>query len=346
MIYYLQYIRKQHAIRQKRAEILASKLERRELQQRKQEVRSETLTLALQDVGGLWTSSEQVDRSLAGLKNEKDRRAALETQLKYRRYVLKTSVSAGLLALSAGGKKLALETLAMNLKKVIGEVVERAASLMPPAPEPVLQVDEARLTVEKSRFRELVAKERGREEERGRKEAPSSKRRRTSIETPTKVPEVTDPEDLIGKRVRQQVGETHPRFGIVTEVRKCCSGKNSGKYMFSVCFDRSKKIVKLPLLDQLESGILTLPPITPDYLVGRRIDQRCKLDDDEEYWYTGTVLSYDKNTRKHTIQYDYQEEDEEEEEDDDEDDSETEGNIYDEPLLKDYLSGDVRILLS
>ena len=86
MIYCLQYIRKQHAIRQKRAEILASKLERRELQQRKQEVRSETLTLALQDVGGLWTSSEQVDRSLEGMKNEKDQCAALETQLKYRRY--------------------------------------------------------------------------------------------------------------------------------------------------------------------------------------------------------------------------------------------------------------------
>ena len=304
-------------------------------------MRSERLTLALQDVGGLWTSSEQVDRNLAGVKNEKDRRAALETQLKYRRYVLKTSVSTGLFALSVGGKKLALETLATNLKKVIGEAVERAASLMPPVPEPVLQVDEARLTVEKSRFRELVAKERR------LKEAPASKRRRTSEETPTKVPEVHDPEDLIGKRVRHQEGKTNPRFGIVTEVRKCCSGKNSGKYMFSVCFDRSKKIVKLPLLDQLESGILTLPPITPDYLVGRRIDQRFKLDDDEEYWYTGTVLSYDKNTRKHTIQYDYEEEDEEEEEeDDDEDDSETEGNIYDEPLLKDYLSGDVRILLS
>ena len=148
----------------------------------------------MQDVGGLWTSSQ----------------------------------------------KLALETLAMNLKKVIGEAVERAASHMAAVPEPVLQVDEACLTVEKSRFRELVAKERG------RKEAPASKHH-LSEETPTKVPEVHDPEDLIDKRVKQQEGETHPRFGIVTEFRKCCSGKERGKYMFSVCFDRSKKIVKLPL---------------------------------------------------------------------------------------------------
>ena len=52
--------------------------------------------------------------------------------------MLKTSVIPGLFALLVGGKKAALETLAMNLKKVVVEVVEWAASLIPPVPEPVL----------------------------------------------------------------------------------------------------------------------------------------------------------------------------------------------------------------
>ena len=74
--------------------------------------------------------------------------------------------------------------------------------LLSHVPEPVLQVDEDRLNVEKSRFMELV------EKEYGGKEAQVSKRRNTSEKIPRKVPEVHDPEDLIGKRLKHQEGET------------------------------------------------------------------------------------------------------------------------------------------
>ena len=90
-----------------------------------------------------------------------------------------------------------------------------------------------------------------------------------------------------------------------------------------------------------DSISLELLPIDGMYLVGKRVEHRFKsADDGEEYWYSGSVVGFDRTTEKHTIQYDFAAD---EEDGDDEEEEDLSDAIYDEPLLSDYVNGDVRI---
>ena len=317
-----------------------SKLQRQELLSRRHEVRAEKLSRAVHAVGGLWTSQGDVERHLADQPSEREQRMAVETQLKYRRFVLRCPSKSGLFALSAGGKKLALEVLTGNLVQVIQEASERAASITPAEPEQVIVIEKAIFEKEKSRFRELVEKE--------RQHVPTKRRRTSSEASPDLVPEVPNPEDLVGKRIRLlATGTSRARFGIVSEVKQSLTGKNANKHVFTVLFDQCKSLSRLPLLEHLESGNLSFPAPSGEFFVGRRVEHRFKSEEDgEDYWFTGTVLSFDKSRGLHNIQYDYEDGEEDDEEADEEADEDAENAIYEEPLTEDYLSGDVRILIS
>lgn len=60
------------------------------------------------------------------------------------------------------------------------------------------------------------------------------------------------------------------------------------------------------------------------------------------YWFSGTVLGFDPEMKRSTIQYDYVDDDEE---DDDADDEDLADSISEEPVMDDYVNGDVRVLI-
>ena len=125
------------------------------------------------------------------------------------------------------------------------------------------------------------------------------------------------------------------------------TSKNENKHVFTVLFDRCKSLSRLPLLEHLESGNLSFPAPSGEFFVGRCVEHRSKSEEDgEDYWFTGTVLSFDKSRGLHNIQYDYEDGEDDDEEADEEADEDAENAIYEEPLTEDYLSGDVRILIS
>jgi hypothetical protein len=96
------------------------------------------------------------------------------------------------------------------------------------------------------------------------------------------------------------------------------------------------------LLQDLKNGDLELIPLDGQFLVGQTVDHRFKSPDDgQEYWYTGRVLAFEPVTKKHTIEYQY---DSTTDDDDDEPDDPAD-SVFEEPLLDDYVSGDVRILV-
>ena len=255
----------------------------------------------------------------------------------FRRYVLGTPNTGKILNIMANGKYLTAERLTANLKCVLREGEDEREIR-----EPVQQVSgncnplsSVCLQAEKEKFQRLAEEERQKQHE-------APKRQKTSGSTSRKlVPDTTDPEDLIGKRVQHLIEEPDGSrkwyYGIVTGLKV-----RRSKYMYSLVYDGESETYSFPLLDDMENGELRIVPLDAAFIVGRRVDHRFRRESDgEEFWYTGRIISHDEATGLSTIAYDY----EDDGDDDDDDDNDEPSNIFEEPLLDDYQNGDVRLLL-
>ncbi len=101
----IQYFERKRIICQQKLRRQTEKVVKEEAWIQKERVHREQLTKDLESVRGLWTSAQEVDARLQGLASEKVLHTALETQLKFRRYVyvLSDKNTNQILSLSAGG---------------------------------------------------------------------------------------------------------------------------------------------------------------------------------------------------------------------------------------------------
>ena len=122
---------------------------------------------------------------------DKECRALLETQLKFRKHVLNTDKQKGLQNFTVGGIKLSTETLKHNLAEVITSNVSISEHAGPSNAryEPV---DETILLSEKQKFQEKIRQLRS---------GPLPKRSKQAQLDTLKDININDPEDLVGKKV-------------------------------------------------------------------------------------------------------------------------------------------------
>ena len=126
-----------------------------------QRLRREALTKDIEQCGGLWCSDEQVDEQLQKLSSPSRKRSALESQLKFRKFVLLGQNKDKTLNITVGGKKLTLQQLTDNLKAAIAKSFDNQDDSADPHP----QMDTAPLTPEqvakeKAKVQELIESER------------------------------------------------------------------------------------------------------------------------------------------------------------------------------------------
>ena len=152
------------------------------------------------------------------------------------------------------------------------------------------------------------------------------------------VPEVHSPEDLVGKRVEHLCQETDESEavwsrGLVLDVSVPRKGPNKGKYMYGIRYDGTNKVYRFPLLQDLEDGELRLVPVPAMFFVGRYIRQRFILESTgEDTWFTGVVIDYDADSKLSTVEYL------------DDEETDTDFHVSQEPVVQDYVAGDVQII--
>ena len=322
-------------MRTQRTEARAAKeLKKGEKEERDQK-KKEAYTRELETVGGLWIGN--ISTRVESLTSGKAKRTALEAQLRFRRFVLGNRNVDNVLSLSSGGKKLDVPTLIDNLQKVVdGQSAVPAADTPTEVSVTILSCDV--LQAAKEKFRGLIEKQ----EARGRVASGSTRRRDRQPQVQTGTSSVEEPEDLVGKRIEHlfQVGRGKKWYkGTVVGV-KVGDSDGDDAYFFNIKYDGEKRVCEYDLLTDFENGELRIIPLDANWLVGHRIEHQFKSEDDGQlYWYTGQVISFDESSQQHTIQYDW------DDDDDDDDDTNFTDNISVEPVLKDYLNGDVRVLV-
>jgi hypothetical protein len=306
-------------------------MERQQAKEQRDRLRKEELTAALETTGGLWKTSDDVDQHLATLPAPIDKKSALHTQVKFRRFVLGAKNSNGILFLSSAGKPLTVDQLTSNLKCAIRIAADEAAESTPTNTGTLCVVSpliQSVVEAEKRKFQELADKECQKDH------APPAKRRKTE---PAPVePRVVVPEDLIGKRVEHLCVEGDQEaqwyLGVVTGLKI----SKEGKFVYSIMYDCAKKrTYEFPLLDHFETGVLRLFPVDSAYLVGKKIQRRfCSSDSGEDYWGTGTVFSHTGPGKYVTNYHGLVSEEEEDDEG---------PSMFEESLEEDYAAGDIRI---
>ena len=114
------YYQRKIAIHQTRAEKLQSSIEEKRKKELAQSAEKEKLTHQIEEIGDLWSSEKVAKEKLSSFKTEKEKRAALKTQLIFRQKVLGTNCDKNLFYMSSKGNIRSSEELLENLKKVIG----------------------------------------------------------------------------------------------------------------------------------------------------------------------------------------------------------------------------------
>ena len=152
------------------------------------------------------------------------------------------------------------------------------------------------------------------------------------------IPEVHIPEDLVGKRVEHLCQETDDSEeawspGLVLDVAIPTKGPNKGKYVYGIRYDGSNKVYRFPLLQDLKDGELHPVPVPAEFFVGKYIRQRFFLESTgEDTWFTGVVIDYDADSKLSTVEYL------------DDEETDTDFHVSQEPVVQDYIAGDVQII--
>ena len=115
-----------------RSEILRARASEKARKQQKKLERDQNLLKSLQEIGGLWTSPDEVDSNLSKCKAKL---AALKVQINCRKMILHQEEDKSLFAFSAGGKQFRTDQLIKNLKELVnlsaGTVYSKDYSLCP-----------------------------------------------------------------------------------------------------------------------------------------------------------------------------------------------------------------------
>ena len=248
------------SIREQRQTDLVSKREKKEANEQRERAKKEELTEKLQEIGGLWKTPDEVDRTVKGLTSDK-RVKALQVQVMFRHYVLGTQNAGKILNIMSQGKYLSAEQFSANLKCVlrIGEEERPITSNeVSTTSNPISSVC---LQEEKAKFQKLA------EAERLRRSKCKKRQKTTGGSASTVVPKTPDHDDLIGKRVQhlldEQDGSTKLYYGIVAGLKV-----RRGKYMYSLVYDGESETYNFPLLDDIENGELRIVPFDSEFIVG------------------------------------------------------------------------------
>lgn len=227
----LQYRAKKTAVQAKRIAVQATKRDQQDQKDQRDRVRKEQCTTQIAVFGGIWTLPEDVDNHTEDLDVKKQRKA-VETQIRFRRFVLGAKNTNNILSLSSGGRNLPLQTLKDNLRHAIRTAQEEEQELHQDYPVMIQPLANDVLLAEKRRFQELVSREQAKDDV----EVNRPKRKKTTNVQRGGVL-LEEPEDLVGKRVRhlcEEDGVETWYLGLVTDVDVKAKRSKHPTYVFTL----------------------------------------------------------------------------------------------------------------
>ena len=226
VLVYKQYRLRKASVQQKRAEVQAAKGVEKEKKEVRERVRKEACTADIVRYGGLWQLVDEVDERLAAM-DDRRKRAALESQLKFRHFVLCSKNKNNILSLSCNGKKHSVDRLTSNLKLSIRLGFDESQEVNNTGNPELVPLTNEVLLAEKRKFQELMEKE----------QQPRKKRKATHVPRAADVPAVEDPEDLVGKRVEHlwQTGDGEEWYkALVTGISWSEGRRGKTTYKFKI----------------------------------------------------------------------------------------------------------------
>ena len=213
------YIERKAAIRKKREEKLAMAREEKERKILKERLMKEELMQKVENLGGLWKTASVVDEKLEEVGGEKEQKVALRAQLLFRKIVLGAPhLDKALFQMSTGGKQYTAEKMGCNLKEVIKRMDDEKNSLVAPltgtttngtttiATGPTV-ISREKFEQQKLKYKQLAEQEvikAGKKRSTPNSEARPKPKKRKSLsqsEDAEKIPTITTPEELVGKKV-------------------------------------------------------------------------------------------------------------------------------------------------
>ncbi len=322
------YLRRKAVIGAKRAESLKAKQDSKDRKEMKERVRAEDLSSEIGKYGGLWLTEMQVEERLSTMGCQDERKRAVESQLKFRKFVLKQKNVHGCLNVTSGGARLEYGRMLENLKVVVRgscderELVNVVDVKMDMRSAPVELVNE---------LKEEYVQEKEREE--------GTERKRKHVCVSDRVPVINSLYDYVGKRV-QYLSERNMWLGATVLGMKVVGGVER-RCVHSVRLDGCNDVVEVDWMDDIRNGAVRLVPLCVSDLVGKRVEHLCKDEaSGSEAWWKASVIEC-VNERKHNPEFilKYDDVGDSEEEDDEE-----EEELYGFPLYDDYVNGDLRLL--
>ena len=312
-----EYLERMGEIERKKSEKVDEKFREKQRKEVNAQIRKEKVSADLNEVGGLWMNEDDLEVNVSGM-NEKEKRGAIEAQLKFRKVVLNEKSESGLLNVTSRGRKLSVSELESNLRKVLCESevrheVERS--------ERVVNIDE-RIPSDEV-LNEKVNEYLSSEVESG---APVCKRRKLEVLSGT--PVVRKSDDMTGKRVKVMI-ENAWQKGVVYSENEGCVVK---------CENGNVHILG-DVMKELKEGRLFLLKLGVNDLIGCRIQQRFDMSDGSSEWWSASVVGMSQESERENpmfvIVYDRCEEGDE---DGDEE------NVFEYCLYEDYVNGDLRLI--
>ena len=360
-----QYIERKAAIRRRREEKLAQAKQEKEKREIKERVQKENLVQKVEELGGLWKTTVEVDQKLKDIVSEKEKKVAIQSQLQFRKTILNAKhPDKTLFQMSTGGKQFTAEMMASNLKliiakmdkereSVISEIMPDNCSTGATESEPRI-ISREKLEEQKKKYKKLAEKE---EIKSGKKRSAENlphethqvkaKRKRQARQTEQidSVPTIVTPEDLVGKKVTHycvgEDGQLDWFEGTVIGIH----GGNRNSPDFLIRYVGFEELFLFSYCE-FKEGKLKLVSLVADDVVGKRISQRFEDEKHKQSWWeNGKVLSISggsKDNPEFIVEFDY-EVDVDEGSDSDEDIC-TDSEVCSFNLFEDYLNNDLRLL--
>ena len=334
----LKYAKQYEDFRLRRAEIQQKKNEKRENKLEERRRRDAKIMLVkgnlckdIQNYGGLRLTEKQVDEQVKKISSETKQREALKCQLQFRMKVMLNSPSLDkkLFYMSEKGKLRSVEELTANLKALMSQlrkdkdVLNKDASSIHNLP---LVISNSRLCNEKQRLKSLV------EATRKKLKPGPNKPKRKKVEIRLKsVSVVTNPDELVGKRVEHFTFDYEGKEKWYNGTVMCIKPNTESELVIrydcedTYCFEYSifgNELVKL----------LHLSP--PDFL-NKKIKQRFIAVESEDWWEIGFVINVEivYGSPQFTVHFSCS--------DDEADDFINGEEVITYPPLDDYLNNDV-----
>ena len=343
------------AIRKKREERLERGKQEKESKETKLQMLKQELLQKVEELGGLWKTSSEIDAQISKISNEKDKKISIKTQIQFRKIVLGAKhKDKKVFQMSSDGKAFSSEMLAHNLKEIIRQSIEDTKKVTEPENPQAAQIGEKLIPLEemlkqKEKYKELASKE---EEKAGRKrkgdnQTSSNKRcgKRKKDGLPNgNIPTIVVPVDLVGKRVSHHCLDNNDALdwfeGVVVDINET----NNNDPDLYIIYDGYGSLY-LFSYHEFKDGDVKLIPVSIEDFLGKRVSQRFEDEAQKHSWWeNGRVISMiddsDELNPEFVIEFDCVTELDHE----DEDESAIECEVCTFNLFEDYLNNDLRLL--